>query len=374
MIRSYCYKIQVNSRHRCAFEAAMTISNELYNAALEERISAWSKARKTISKFDQCKSLTVIRSENDLFKSYATTMLRTPLFQVDEAFKSFFSRVKKGVSPGFPRFRSIKRVRSFGFTEAGGWTLKQSKLSMKGLPNVRLKMHRPLEGKPVKLTVKRDNRGRWFAIICVKLLDVFGPTSQGAIGLDLGVENIATDSNGIVYGKISFDRKSSVKRTKIEHALARQRRGSKRWKASKQRLARIRQYEANARRTAHFQIASKIIKSGPQIIVIEKLQLKNMTRSAKGTLEKPGKNVAAKSGLNRSILDSGMAQFVKILTDKAESAGRLVISVDPRGTSQMCSSCDGIVRKKLSQRRHICPCGVNLHRDHNAALNVLHRA
>jgi putative transposase len=99
-----------------------------------------------------------------------------------------------------------------------------------------------------------------------------------------------------------------------------------------------------------------------------------MGKSAKGTIDTPGKNVAAKNGLNRSVLDSGMAQSVKILTDKAESAGRLVVSIDHRGTSQMCSGCIGIVKKKLSQRRHICPCGVNLHRDHNAALNVLKRA
>jgi putative transposase len=107
--------------------------------------------------------------------------------------------------------------------------------------------------------------------------------------LDLGVENIATDSDGIAYGKISFDRKSSAKRSKVEHALARQKQGSKRWKASKQRLAKIRQHEANARRTAHFQVASQIVKAGHQIIVIEKLQINNMTRSAKGTIDTPGK-------------------------------------------------------------------------------------
>ncbi len=373
MIRSYCFRLQMNCRNGQAFEAAMAASNELYNAALEERISAWSKARKSISHFDQTKSLTVVRRQDPRFAAYAATMLRTPLVEINEAFKGFFARVKRGQTPGFPRFRSFKRLRSFGFTEAAGWTLKSNRLMMKGLPTVRLKMHRPIEGKPLKLTIKRDFRNRWFAIIVVRLPDVYGPTGQGAAGIDLGVECLATDDQGRRYGKLSPDRDSSAKRSIVERALAQQRQGSRRWKKSVRRLSVLRQREAEARRTRHFQVACQIVASGAQIIVVEALTLRNMTRSAKGTIENPGKNVAAKSGLNRSMLDAGLAQFVQILTDKAESAGRLVLTVDPRNTSQMCSSCGIKVKKSLTQRRHRCVCGLDLHRDHNAALNVLHR-
>ncbi len=373
MIRSFRYRLQMNRRNGQAFEAAMAASNELFNAALEERISAWSKARKSISHFDQFKSLTIVRAQDPQFAAYAITMLRTPLVEINEAFKGFFARVKRGQTPGFPRFRSFKRLRSFGFTEAAGWTLKNNRLRMKGLPTVRLKMHRPLEGVPLKLSIKRDSRNRWFAIIVVRLPDVYGPKGQGAYGIDLGIESLVTDNQGYSYGKLSPDRHGSAKRSIVERNMARQRRGSRRWKKSVQRLAVMRQREADTRRTRHFQVASKIIEAGPQIIVVEALKLRNMTRSAKGTIESPGKNVAAKSGLNRSILDAGLAQFIQILTDKAESAGRLVLSVDPRNTSQMCSSCGTLVKKSLKQRRHRCGCGLDLHRDHNAALNVLHR-
>jgi len=99
-----------------------------------------------------------------------------------------------------------------------------------------------------------------------------------------------------------------------------------------------------------------------------------MTRSAKGNIEQPGKNVKAKSGLNRSILDAALGQFIQILTDTAESAGRLVVMVDPRGTSQECSVCGETVAKTLKQRWHSCSCGAEYHRDHNAARNVLQRA
>jgi putative transposase len=371
MIRSYVFRLQVSRRHRNAFEKAMTVSNEIYNAALEERIDAWRKQRTSISKFDQFKSLTLIRQDEERFSRYGATMLRTPLVQVDEAFKGFFSRIKKGGPAGFPRFRSLKRLRSFGFTEASGWTLKGKILKMKGLPNVRMKMHRGLLGKPVRLTIKKDARGRWFAIIVLEQQDVFGPTAQGAVGLDLGVENLVTDSNGVAYGKVSPDREND--RLVLEQALARKKRGSRRFKALKRQLAIQRHREASRRRTKHFQLASKIVRNSQQIIVIEDLKVKNMTRSAKGTLAEPGKNVKAKSGLNRSILDAGMAQFIKILKDKAESAGRLVIAVNPKGTSQNCSQCGKTVKKPLNQRQHICSCGANMHRDVNAARNILRR-
>jgi len=202
MIRSYRYRLQMSERIGRSFEAAMKASNQIYNAALEERISAWRKADKSITKYDQFKSLTQVRADDQSMAAYAAPMLRTPIVQVNEAFKGFYARVKSGLGKaGFPRYRSFNRLRSFGFTEASGWTLKDNILRMKGLPAVRLKMHRPLEGEPLQLTVKRDGRGRWFAVFAVRLPDVFGPVARGALGLDLGVKNLATDSNSVAYAR-----------------------------------------------------------------------------------------------------------------------------------------------------------------------------
>ncbi len=372
MIRSIVFKLQMTARHGRSFEAAMHQLNDLYNGALQERKEAWSKSKISVTKFDQIKSLTVIRRENPEFKAYAVTMQRSALVQVDEAFKGFFARLKKGDVSGFPRFRSIKRVRSFGFTEANGWILKGNVLSMKGLPKIRLKMHRQLFGKPLKLLIKKRARG-WVAIIVVRQDCTLGPVKSGAKGYDLGITDVITDSNGIGYGRINPERDNAARRLKNEHALARQKRGSRRWRQTQKRLSRQRHREACQRRTSHFQKAAQIIKSAAGILVLEKLQVKNMTRSARGSVDKPGKNVSAKSGLNRSLADTGISQFTKILVDKAESAGRLVIFVNPKNTSQDCSSCGIRVKKTLSQRQHACVCGLEIGRDHNAAINILHR-
>ncbi len=372
MIRSMVFKLQMTARHGRSFETAMQQLNDLYNAALQERKDAWSKSKTSISKFDQFKSLTLIRRENPEFKTYAATMQRTALVQVDEAFKGFFARLKKGGIAGFPRFRSIKRVRSFGFTEAIGWTLKSNLLAMKGLPKIKLKMHRQLIGKPLKLLIKKRATG-WVAIIVVRQASMFGPVVPGAKGYDLGVSDIITDSDGTGYGRINAERANAAERLKYEHALARQKRGSRRWRQSQKRLARQRHREACQRRTGYFQKAAQIVRSAAGILILEKLQVKNMTRSARGTVEQPGKNVAAKSGLNRSLADTGISQFTKILVDKAASAGRLVVFVNPKNTSQDCSSCGVRVKKTLRHRRHVCGCGLDIGRDHNAAINILHR-
>lgn len=200
MIRSYRFRIQMSNSLWGRFDSAMAASNQIYNAALEERIQAWQKTRKSITKFDQMKSLTVIRKDDYELGRYAYTMLRSPIIQVDEAFKAFFSKLKIGKEKvGYPRFRSFKSLKSFGFNEAIGWKLKGKVLSMKGLPNVRLKMHREIEGKPLRLTIKKNGRGQWYAIIAVKLPDIFGPVASGAIGLDLGVTNQVTNSDGAHY-------------------------------------------------------------------------------------------------------------------------------------------------------------------------------
>ncbi len=372
MIRSLIFKMQMSSRHGRQFETAMQLLNDLYNAALQERIDAWSKNQKPVSKFDQFKSLTIIRKDISEYSKYSVSMQRSVIVQIDEAFKGFFSRIKKGSVAGFPRFRSIRSVRSFGFAEAVGWSLNGNVLSMKGLPKIRLKMHRQLVGKPLKLLIKKRATG-WVAIIVVRQECIFGPVKSGAKGYDLGIADVITDSNGVGYGRINPERANASKRLKSEHALARQKRGSRRWRQSQKRLARQRHREACQRRTSHFQKAAQIVRSAAGILVLEKLQVKNMTRSARGTVDQPGKNVAAKSGLNRSLADTGISQFTKILVDKAESAGRLVIFVNPKNTSQDCSSCGVRVKKTLAQRRHICVCGLNIGRDHNAAINILNR-
>jgi putative transposase len=141
-----------------------------------------------------------------------------------------------------------------------------------------------------------------------------------------------------------------------------------------QRLARAKEREANARLDALHK-ASRAIVDSADVIGAEKLNLRGMTRSAKGTIQKPGKNVAAKAGLNRALLDAGFGILRRLIGEKAESAVRRVVDVDARYSSQECSSCGTIAAKSRRRRRFVCiACGFARHADLNAALVIRGRA
>ena len=160
---------------------------------------------------------------------------------------------------------------------------------------------------------------------------------------------------------------------RAQRALARCKRASKRRRKVRERLATAQRRIQQARTSRLHQVTADLTQRYA-FIAVEDLKLRNMTRSARGNAEEPGTNVRQKAGLNRELLDAAPARLIQMLTYKAERAGGMVVGVDPRRTSLECSSCGTMVEKTLSERRHICGCGADLHRDHNAAINILNRA
>jgi putative transposase len=158
-----------------------------------------------------------------------------------------------------------------------------------------------------------------------------------------------------------------------QRALARGRRGSKRRSKVREQLARLQRRIANARSTYLHQVSAKLAKTYA-FIAVEKLQVKNMTGSARGTADDPGTNVRQKSGLNRALLDAAPAMLISYTSYKAERADGMMVKENAAYSSQNCSSCDDRVAKALSERTLRCSCGLVLHRDHNAAINILQRA
>ncbi|MBK3397745.1 transposase [Methylobacterium sp. IF7SW-B2] len=149
-------------------------------------------------------------------------------------------------------------------------------------------------------------------------------------------------------------------------ALARCRKGSNRRRKVKARLARQLRAVANTRDQHLHRVSARLAREHA-LVVLEDLRIRNMTRSIAGTVEEPGTNVAQKRGLNRSILDAGWGKLVQFVRYKAARAGGELICVDARGTSQECRRCGAVVPKPLSLRQHVCPCGLDEHRDVNSA-------
>src|SRR6478609_7984569 len=190
----------------------------------------------------------------------------------------------------------------------------------------------------------------------------------------MGVTHLLTTSTGEHVPNSRYLAGSASKLARTQQALARCKRGSKRRPAVVQQVAAIHRKVRNPRTDQAHKVALDLVRSA-DVIARETLRIGNMTRSVSGTVENPGRNVAAKSGLNRSILDAGWGVFFEILAHKAESAGRTVVSVDPRNTSRTCSQCGHCEAGNRNKEAFVClSCGYLAHADTNAAANIAVRA
>ena len=375
MLLTYRYKLKPTRAQYPELDRVLELQRLLYNACLQERIEAWRKANVSITKLDQQKALTEIRSFDEAYAAMPVALSRWSVYKVDDAMKAFFSRVKKGQTPGFPRFKGMRGWRTFGATEWSGIRLVDGRLLLKPFATgIRVNLHRALPSDDVRsCTFTRKGR-HWFVNLVVDVPVAERHVHEGtSIGIDVGIEHLLTTSEGEhVENKRPRSRREKQLRL-AQQALARCKRGSKRRRKVKERLATVQRRILQARDTHLHQVSAALARRYATIAV-EDLKLRNMTRSARGTVEEPGKNVAQKAGLNRALLDAAPGKLIQMLTYKAGKAGGKVIRVDPRNTSQACSSCGTLVRKALDERRHVCACGLDLHRDHNAALNILGRA
>jgi putative transposase len=237
---------------------------------------------------------------------------------------------------------------------------------------VKVKLHRSLRGVAKTLHVRRQGR-RWTATIqCAEVpATPLEPTGREA-GFDLGVANLAASSDGEFFENPRHLAEGSEALAAAQQALAGKQRGSNRRRAAVQVVARQHRRIANRRRDAAHQLSRTLV-NGYDLLVFEDLKITNMTRSARGTLEEPGSQVAQKAGLNREILSAAWGQLISMIAYKAEDAGRELILVNPRWTSQRCSSCGHIeAANRRSQAEFRClACGFTLHADVNAARNTL---
>jgi putative transposase len=227
-----------------------------------------------------------------------------------------------------------------------------------GIGSVKLKLHRPLEGKIKTATVKKEDDS-WYVVFSCEVDPKPLPKDEKTIGIDLGTNpNFLITSEGEMVEAPRYFHKSQEKLANAQRNLARKKRSSNRRKQARRRVARLHRKVANQRRDFHHKLARRLI-NRYGTIVHEDLNILGLARS----------NTA------KSVHDAGWAQFLQILAYKAAEAGRRVIGVDPRHTSQDCPVCGHREKRPLWIREYACPqCGTPLHRDVAAAQNVLARA
>jgi len=377
MHKTYKYRIYPQKATEQKLYFVLNRCRELYNAALSERKDAYQYAGKSISYYDQQNDLPEIKAEiRQEYQDIAAHVLQDALRRLDRAFQSFFRRCKTGENPGFPRFQGRNRYDSFTYPDGAGWKFDGQYLHLTKIGKVKVKLHRPLTGKIKIVTIKREVDHWYVTFSCEVEEPEKLPVSYEDVGIDLGVTHLATLSNGEMIEHPRYYRKAQKRLVKRQQALSLKKHGSHRRDKARKLVAKAHRTISRQRRDFQHK-ASKQLVERYQVLVFEDIKTGNLTRKPKPKQDENGRylpnGASAKGGLNKSILDAGWGTFVSMCTYKAACAGRTLIKVDPRFTSQVCSGCGQVRKKDLSERWHSCDCGTELDRDVNSAINILER-
>ncbi|ULH17991.1 transposase (plasmid) [Deinococcus sp. KNUC1210] len=354
------YRLFPNITQEKALDTTLCLCRQLYNAGLEERRGAYKKSGVSVSSYEQKRALTEIKADLPEYKGVHSQVLQDVMERLDKSFKGFFRRVKAKQTAGYPRFKGRKHYDSFTYPQAGktgAMPLEDSgKVYLSKIGNVRCKFHRPLEGQVKTATVKREG-DKWFIVFACEVETAPLPATGDVIGIDLGTNpNFLITSDGEFVPAPRHFKKSERKIGLLQRAATKKKRGSRRYKALKRQVAAEHRRVANRRRDFHHKTARTLV-NRHNAIYHEDLNIIGLARSRTA----------------KSVLDAGWASFINILSLKAANAGRTVLGVDPKYTSQDCSGCGHRQKVKIGHAYVCANCGMDMHRDVNAAVNILNR-
>lgn len=357
-ILTYKYRLLPKRRQHIALAEILESQRQLYNAALEERVDCYRKTGVTLTYLDQYKALTECRRDLPEMGALPANIQRGTLKRLDEAFKGFFSRMKRGDRPGFPRFRGTGQFDCFEFAEFVGIRFDGKRVRFKGMPSgLRVHLHRPMpSGKILTAKFKRDHKG-WSVCFAVRIEAAEKRIVSSAVGIDVGIKTLAATSDGLLIPNPRAARRAARALRVRQRALTRAKKGGNGRRKARKQVARLHAKVANTRRTALHQISAMLVRRY-DVLAVEALNTKGLARS----------------DFARDVHDAGWSTLRDFLRYKAARAGAHFIEVDPKFTSQTCPACGHREAKTLAMRVHQCACGCVADRDVAAAQVILSRA
>jgi len=348
VIRSWKYRLYPSKNQEKMLNRHLDECKSLWNSLLEYT----KKHYKKTGQFPSRKELYLLTKETTIFSQVAQNVAD----RLVKSLKGMIARKKAGKRTGFPRFKSVDRMKSFTYPQFGFELTDRLELSDVG--SIAIKKHREMKGKIKTLTIKRSPSEKWFAVFATET-DAEAPARREGlkVGIDLGIEHFGYLSDGKIIENPRHLKRAEEKLKEAQRQLSGKLKGSKNRRKARLRVAIAHEKLANKRRDFLHKISRQLIDSY-SLIAMEDLNVNGM----------------AHGFLAKHVLDCSWAEFTSMLRYKAEEAGCDVVLVDPACTSQECSSCGQIRKKTLAERWHDCPCGASMHRDLNAAINVLNRA
>lgn len=382
--RAYKFLLRPTAKQAAAFEACLEDHRLLYNAALEERREAWRMRRTSLNYYAQAAQLPAIRAADPRGQGrWSAGSQQQTLRRLDRAFAAFFRRIRAGEAPGYPRFKGR------GWFDTVEWPAQKNgarwdsvphpsvtRVYLLGVGHVRVHQHRAVQGAVKTVSVKRE-ANRWYVILaCDDVPAQPLPATGAVVGIDMGVASFLTTSAGVHVPNPHPLATAADRLVAAQQSLARKQRGSKRRRKAVAKVAALHGKVRRVRLDHASKTALELVRDH-DLIAHEALKVASMTRRPAPQLAVDGNyepnGAAAKTALNKSILDAGWGVFLRILAAKAESAGRIVVAVDPRHTSQRCAACGHVAAgNRAAQAEFRClSCGQEVHADVNAAVNIL---
>ena len=350
------YRIFPSKAQQRTLREALAVCRDVYNSLVHERTVCYETQGKSPTMYQQQKAITAWKSSHSELATVHSQVLQNVAVRVELAFQAFFRRVKAGEEPGYPRLKGKGRYDSITYPQ-GGYGLGAGTVTLSKTGQVKARMHRPCPGTIKTCTVRKDGE-KWYVCFSCEYDAERLPENTESVGIDVGLKSFAALSNGEFIENPRFFRKEETALAKAQRKFGKvkNKHGSKERKDAEKVVRRVHERVKNRRHNFVHQQSRKLVNRFG-VIAAEKLNVKGMVQN---------------HCLAKSISDASWTQFRNALTMKAESAGRLVVAVNPAYTSQDCSACGYRAKKRPSDRWHHCPmCGLVLDRDTNAAVNIM---
>ena len=369
-LQAFKYELMPNGEQQRQMRRFAGSCRFVFNKALALQKERYEQGDKKLGYAGLCKLLTEWRNdvETPWLSDSPIHPLQQALKDLERAYSNFFAK-----RADFPRFKKKGQSDSFRYPDPKQIKLDQDngRVFLPKLGWLRYRNSRDVLGSVKNITVSH-NSGKWFVSIQTER-EVEQPIPTGdAVGIDMGVARFATLSDGTFVAPLNSFRRHETALRKAQQSMSRKVKFSNNWKKEKSRIQKIHSRIGNARRDFLHKTSTAISKNHA-MVCIEDLQVRNMSRSAAGSTEKPGRNVRAKSGLNKSILDQGWFEFRRQLDYKLAWQGGWLVAVPPQYTSRTCPCCGHVsADNRKTQAQFLCvECGFEENADVVGAINVL---
>jgi putative transposase len=372
-LQAFKYELMPNGQQERQMRRFAGSCRFVFNKALALQKERYEQGEKKLGYAGLCKLLTEWRNsaETVWLADAPVHPLQQTLKDLERAYANFFAK-----RADFPRFKKKGLSDSFRYPDPKQIKLDQanSRIFLPKLGWLRYRNSRDILGAAKNITVLA-NGGKWFVSIQTER-EVEQPVhpATSIIGIDVGITRFATLSDGSHIEPLNTFRKHQQRLARYQRAMSRKTKFSSNWKKAKARVQKIHTRIANVRKDFLHKTTTTISKNHA-IVCIEDLQVRNMSKSAAGSSDSPGRNVKAKSGLNKSILDQGWFEFRRQLEYKQVWLGGDVLAVPARNTSRTCPACGHVsADNRQTQAKFACvECGYENNADMVGAINVLER-